>query len=426
MTLLVFFATLFGFIAIGVPIAFALVLCGMALMVFMGPFESHIIAQRFIDGLNSYSLLAVPFFVLAGELMSRAGITKRIIDFAMVLIGHVRAGLGYVVVMTSVIFAGLSGSAIADTAAVGTALVPVMRSYGYNISRVTGLIVSSGIIGPIIPPSVGLIIYGVVTETSIIRLFMAGIIPGLLFGLGLMIVWNITSRKDTNMVQTERHSFNDFIKVTKTAFWALILPIVIIGGLRVGIFTATEAGVVAVFYALFVGLVIYREIKLSDLPEIFIETAKTTGTVLLLVGAGSVTAWYITLSDIPQQLTGLLGGLIDSPTLLMLLIVGILFLVGMVMDITPSTLILAPIFLVITNQAGIDPIYFGIIFMVTLTIGLITPPIGVVLFTGMKISGISLVDALKGVWPFILVELIIVILMVLFPQIILVPLKFLI
>lgn len=426
--LAVFFGSLFVLTGLGMPILFVLTICGIILMMGLGLFEPNIIAQRFLDGVNSYSLLAVPFFMLSGELMNRAGITKRLIAFAMRFIGHLKGGLGYVIVLTSVVFAGFSGSAIADTTAIGTALIPEAEKYGYKRHRVTGLVMASGIIGPIIPPSTAFIIYGVCTETSIIRLLMGGIIPGVFFGVGLMLVWYLISRNDTSIQIIERRKGENVIeetrKVTKEALWALILPLVIIGGMRFGYFTPTEGGIIAVFYSIIIGMYIYRELTLEDLKESFRITSKNVGATMLIIGAGSVTAWYITMAQIPGDIAFLLGGFLNNQTSFMFVVAGILFIVGMVMDTTPATLILAPIFSGLAKSIGIDPVYFGIIFVLVLEIGLLTPPVGIVLFTGARIGRVSVEDALRGLWPFLLIEIILVVLMILFPQIVMGPLNF--
>ncbi|THE11600.1 TRAP transporter large permease subunit [Bacillus timonensis] len=420
----VFLGSLFGSLALGVPIAFALIICGVAIMFTLDMMDAQIVAQNLINGANNFSLMAIPFFVLAGELMNAGGISKRIVEFAMSLVGHIRGGLGYVAIIASILFAGLSGSAVADTAALGAILIPMMIARGYDVNRSTGLICASGIIAPVIPPSIPMIIYGVTAGVSITQLFMGGIIPGIMMGLGLIVVWTFIARKDKSELP-KRQSSKEIFQATIKAIWALFLPVIIIGGLRGGIFTPTEAAVVAAFYALFVGAVIYRELQLKDLHNVLVAAAKTTAVVMFVAAAAMVSAWMITVADVPGQMAALLGGLIDNPLMLLLLINLILLAIGLVMDLTPAILIFTPVFLPLVKLAGIDPVYFGIIMVINLCIGLITPPVGTVLYVGCGVSKINIIELTKGIWPFVLVHIIVLILLILFPSIIMVPLDFL-
>lgn len=417
----VFLGSLFGSLAIGVPIAFALLASGVMLMLVMGIFDSQIVAQNLINGANNFSLMAIPFFVLAGELMNAGGISKRIVNFAMALVGHIRGGLGFVAIIASVLFAGLSGSAVADTAALGAILIPMMIAKGYNVNTSTGIICASGIIAPVIPPSIPMILFGVTAGVSITDLFMGGIIPGLMMGLGLMIGWFFMSRKDSSELPP-RKSAKEIWQAIQQASFALMLPVIIIGGLRGGIFTPTEAAVVAAFYALFVGLFIYRELSIGDLYKVLIAAAKTTSVVMFVAAAAMVSAWLITVANVPAEIANFMGPLVDSPMLLMVVIMILLLMIGLVMDLTPAILIFTPVLLPLVKMAGIDPVYFGIVMVINLCIGLITPPVGTVLYVGCGISKISLVDLTKGIWPFLMVHAIVLALLILFPEIITVPL----
>ncbi|MEH7224709.1 TRAP transporter large permease subunit [Bacillus sp. JJ1566] len=420
----VFLGSLFGTLALGVPIAFALILCGVAIMFTLNMMDAQIVAQNLINGANNFSLMAIPFFVLAGELMNAGGISKRIVEFAMSLVGHIRGGLGYVAIIASILFAGLSGSAVADTAALGAISIPMMIARGYDVNRSTGLICASGIIAPVIPPSIPMIIFGVTAGVSITQLFMGGIVPGIMMGGGLIIAWTFIARKDKSELP-KRQTTKEILKSTIKAIWALFLPVIIIGGLRGGIFTPTEAAVVAAFYALFVGFFIYRELELKDLHNVLVAAAKTTAVVMFVAAAAMVSAWMITVADVPGQMAAALGGLIESPLMLLLLINLILLAIGLVMDLTPAILIFTPVFLPLVKMAGIDPVYFGIIMVINLCIGLITPPVGTVLYVGCGISKINIIELTKGIWPFVLVHIIVLILLILFPSIIMVPLDFL-
>lgn len=424
MTLVVFVGSLIGSMALGIPIAFSLLLSGVALMAYMDMFDSQIIAQNLISGADNFPLMAIPFFILAGELMNAGGISKRIIDLALSLVGHIRGGLGYVAIIAAILFAGLSGSAVADTAALGAILIPMMVKAGYNRNRSTGLIAAGGIIAPVIPPSIPLIIFGVTSGVSITKLFMAGIVPGIMMGAGLALAWWFVARRDQVEVFPKKSLKERFLAI-KNAIWALLLPVIIVGGLRGGVFTPTEAAVVAAFYALLVGAVIYRELKMKELFHILVASAKTTSVVMFLAAAAMVSAWLITVANIPSVLTEVLAPLMENQLVLLLAIMLLVLLIGTAMDLTPTILILTPVLMPIVIKAGIDPVYFGIIFVLNNCIGLLTPPVGTVLNVACGVGKIGMEDIMKGIWPFLLVHVIVLILLVLFPQLVLVPLGWL-
>ncbi|MBZ9704942.1 MULTISPECIES: TRAP transporter large permease [unclassified Mesorhizobium] len=417
---LVFIGSLLGAMGIGIPIAFALMLSGVAMMMLMGNLDAQILAQRLVNGADSYPLMAIPFFLIAGELMNAGGLSRRIVNVALALFGHIRGGLGYVVIGTGLLMASLSGSAIADTATLAVMLIPLMRDAGYSMSRASGLMAATGIIAPVIPPSVGFIILGVTANISIVGLFLAGIVPGILMGLSLVVTWWIVSRKETSAVQPKLPR-RDIPKAILTAGWALMLPVIILVGLRFGIFTPTEAGVVAAFYALFVGLVVYRELTPRLLFDALLDAGRMTAVIMLLVAASVVTGFMMTIASLPAQLVTLLSPFIDMPILLMAMIVLAIFVIGMVLDFAPSITILVPILMPLVTAAGIDPIYFGVMFIMTAAVGMITPPVGTVLNTVCGISKVSMGSALRGVWPFLLAEMVLIVLLVLFPALVTVP-----
>ncbi|MFJ8070927.1 TRAP transporter large permease [Peribacillus sp. NPDC096447] len=418
----VFVGSLLGAMGLGIPIAFALLVSSVVLMYFLGIFDSQIIAQNLISGADNFPLMAIPFFMLAGEAMNRGGLSRRIVEMAMNLVGHIKGGLGYVAIIASVLFASLSGSAVADTAALGAILIPMMVKSGYDVNRSSGLIASGGIIAPIIPPSIGFIIFGVASGVSITKLFMAGIVPGILLAVGLTVTWAIVARKDKVAVNP-RASTKEILISLRQGVWALFLPIIIIGGLKFGLFTPTEAAVVAAVYAIFVGLVIYREMKVKDLYEVFVHAGKMTSVVMFLVAAALVSSWLITVADLPGQVIGLLEPFMDHPFLLLIMINLLVIVVGTAMDMTPTILILTPVLMPLVVAAGIDPVYFGVLFILNNAIGLLTPPVGTVLNVMCGISKISMEDIMKGIWPFLLVEVIVLILLILFPSLVLVPLE---
>jgi len=424
MTLALFLVVLFAGILIGLPVAFSLLLAAMALMLEMGLFRADIVGQALINGVDSFPLLAIPFFLVAGEVMSRGGLSKRIVRMAMSLVGHRRGGLGYVAILTAILLAGLSGSAVADAAALVSILYPMMKQAGYPEGRSLGLLASGGIIAPIIPPSLPLILLGVAGNISIAKLFMAGIFPGLLMGLTLMVVWSIVIRGEDLETLPKASRAERWVAI-KEGFWALLLPVIIIGGIRSGVFTPTEAAVVAAVYAIFVSMVIYRELSLTGLYHTLVAAARTTAMVMFLVGCAMVAAWLITVAQLPQQLATLLGPLVEHPRLLMLCIMILVLLVGMVMDLAPTVLILVPLLMPVVTLAGIDPVYFGLMFILNCSIGLLTPPVGTVLNVVCGVGRVPLSQAVRGTAPFLLAYVALLGLFILFPQIIIVPARIL-
>ena len=420
MTIAIFLGALMGAMALGIPIAFSLLLCGAALMWHMNMFDAQILAQNVIEGSNSFPLLAVPFFMLAGEIMNAGGLSRRIVNFAMALVGHVRGGLGYVGIMAAIIMAALSGSAVADAAALAALLLPMMNRAGYNPARSAGLLSAASIIAPIIPPSIGFVVFGVAANVSVSKLFMAGIAPGIMLGAALWLTWWWLVRKEKIEAQP-RKNIGEILAAFKDATFALVLPVIVVVGLKFGVFTPTEAAVVAAVYALFVSTVVYGELKLNQLYGLFLAAAKTTSVIMFLVAAAMVSAWMITVANLPAELVALLEPLLDQPTLLMFAIMIVVILVGTAMDMTPTILILTPVLMPIIKAAGIDPVYFGVLFMINNAIGLITPPVGTVLSTVAGVGKVSMEDVTKGVWPFMLAQFALLFLMVLFPQLVMVP-----
>ncbi len=409
------------FMGTGMNMGLALVLTGAGMAWVLDFFDTQLLAQNLVAGVDSFPLLAVPFFILAGELMNSGGISRRIIDMAQAWVGHIRGGLGYVAIGAAVLMASMSGSALADTAALATILLPMMRQQGYPMNTSAGLIASGGIIAPIIPPSMPFVIYGVTTNTSISALFVSGIVPGLMMGVGLIFAWRWVLRGIDLPPSRAPLPLRERLRATVKAFWAMLMPLIIIGGMKSGVFTPTEAAVVAAFYALAVALFVHREMKVPEIYGVLVRAAKTTAIVMFLCAGAQVASYMITLADLPTVLTGWLGPLVDNPRILMAVMMVVLVLIGTALDLTPTILIFAPVMLPIAVKAGIDPVYFGLMFVLNGAIGLITPPVGTVLNVVAGVGRISMHSVIKGVNPFLFTYVLILALLVAFPQIVTAP-----
>ncbi len=420
MTIAVFLGSLLLAMAIGMPIAFALLASGVALMWQLDLFDPQILTQNLIGGADSFPLLAVPFFMLAGEIMNAGGLSRRIVGLALALVGHVRGGLGYVTIMAGCLLSALSGSAVADAAALTALLLPMMTAAGHDRARAGGLIAATGIIGPVIPPSIGLVIFGVAANVSISKLFLAAVAPGLMIGGALWITWAWMVRHD-KIDAPPRKSLREIGRAAREAGWALMLPVIILVGLRMGVFTPTEAAVVAAVYAFCVAAFVYREIGVRELYGVFVSAAKTSAVVMFLIAAAMVSAWLITVADLPSKVVELLRPFMDNKILLMLAIMVLVMAVGTAMDMTPTILILTPVLMPVVKAAGIDPVYFGVMFIINNSIGLITPPVGVVLNVVAGVGRMRMDEVTRGVLPFMLVEFAVMFLMTVFPALVTVP-----
>ena len=421
MTVTVFLVSLCGAMFLGMPVAFALLVCGVSLMIHLNSFDVQILAQNLVSGADNFPLMAIPFFMLAGEIMNKGGISHQIVKVANALVGHIEGGLGYVAIIAALILASISGSAAADSAALAAVVIPMMRKANYNVGRSAGLIAGAACIAPILPPAMPLVLFGVAAQLSITKLFFTGIFPGLIMAVSLVITWKLVARKDFAHSPKQEFNLPELLKATREAIWALLLPFIIIGGMKSGMFTPTEAAVVAAVVALIVSVFISRGMKLTDLPHILLASAKTASSIRLIVAASMVSAWLITIADIPAQVTDMMAPFMDNKLLLMIILMILVFAVGTALDLAPTVLILTPVLMPLVKAAGIDPYYFGIMFMMNNAIGLITPPVGTVLNVVSSVARVNLDTVIKGMFPFLIAETLVMFLLVAFPQLVTVP-----
>ena len=394
-------------LVIGMPIGYLLGVVSLGGLVEMGgwPFL-RIIASRFFSGTENFILITVPFFILAAELMNRSEMTERLVNFVKVLIGRYPGGLSHVNIGASILFAGMSGAAVTDTVAIGNILIPTMKKDGYTPQYSAAVTASSAIVGPIIPPSVTMIVYGYITHMSVAALFSAGIIPGLLMGGLLLVVSAVLAIRYKYPRREERASLKEMIFACWSALLALMVPVIILGSILAGIATVTESSAVAVGYAFIVGIFLFRTLKLSDLIPACIYTAKLTGVIFLILATAHTFGWYITRLGIPAHVAELIFTVTDNPILILLMINIFLLIIGMFMDILPAVLILTPVLAPAANQAGVDPLHFALVMLVNLNIGMITPPFGMTLITSARIANTSYDSVIIAVWPFLVAELV--------------------
>jgi tripartite ATP-independent transporter DctM subunit len=401
---------------VGLPVVFCLIMAPAALLWLNGQErEIALLYRNVYNGMDSFPLMAIPFFMLAGELMNRAGITMRLVEFAQAMIGHLRGGLAHVNILSSMLFAGLSGSAVADVSALGSMLIPAMEKQGYTRRFAAAVTAASSIIGPIIPPSGIMIIYAYVMNQSVAALFLAGIVPGILIGLSLMVIVWLVADKENLPAATARASWGERGKASLSAFWPLLTPVIILGGILGGVFTPTEASAVAVGYSFFIGLFVMRTLKLREIPDVLTRAGMTSAVVLLLVGAAMAFKTVASLAHTPELLAEIILGLSNNPLVLLFLINILLFIVGMFLDAGPAIIILGPILGPIFTSMGVDPIHFAIIMAVNLTVGLLTPPMGLVLFVTSSVSGLRVETIARATLPFLAAEVAVIFLITYFP-----------
>lgn len=413
---LVLGATLIISLLLGVPIAFSIGTATVAALV-AGGVPTEFIAQQSFTSVDSFPLMAVPFFILAGALMETGGLSKRIINVAQCMMGNVTGGFGIVTIIACAIFAAISGSSPATVAAIGSIMIPAMINRGYKKDFAAAVAGSGGGLGIVIPPSIPMIIYGVVTGVSIGDMFLAGFLPGILLSLLMILLVYIISKKRGYVGTGEKFNFGRLIKAIREAIWALLAPVIILGGIYSGVFTPTEAAVIAVVYGLIVGLFVYRELKWQDIPKALISSAMITGSVLIILGTATAFGKLVTMYQIPNQLANLILGVSDNKYIVLLLITALVLFVGTFMETLSIIIILAPLFLPVLTHLGVDPIHFGILLVVGAEIGMMTPPLGVNLFVASGISGLSIERVSKAIFPFVLILILGLIIMLFIPQI---------
>lgn len=417
MILVVFLATIFACMLIGVPIAFSILITVLSMAETSGVTSYAMIPSYLWSGVNNFALMAVPFFVLCGDIMNAGDLSKGIVDFCRVLLGHVKAGIGYAAILACMIFAALTGAAVVCVSAIGGIMLPIMLKEGYDASDSTAVICAGSITGPIIPPSLPMVIYGVISGVSVTKMFVGGVIPGIITGLFCMVVWYMMN-KNRDYPSHPKASMKEIISTAKTALPALMMPIIMMGGILTGIFTPTEAGVVACVYAWVVATFVYKKMNFKILKQVVIKSAKSSAVIMMIVAACQALAMVITVARVPQTIAAFITSLSDNPTVILCLINVFVLIVGCFMDVTPAITILTPIFLPIITGLGIDPVLFGVIMVYGLVIGLITPPVGNVLYIGMGITKITLIQLLKKIWPMVVVYIGILFLITLVPQLV--------
>lgn len=415
MALLIFYALL-ALMALGLPIVFALILAPILGVwwndqtVFLS-----MMPQRIFGGINQFPLLAIPMFILAGEIMNHGGITMRLVEFAKTLVGHFRGGLAHVNIVSSMLFAGLSGSAVADTSALGSMLIPAMEKDGYTRRFAAAITAASSVIGPVIPPSIIMVVYAYIMGVSVAGLFAAGFVPGIMMGIGLMCMNGYIAKKRNFPRADKRASKGEVGRAFGSAFLPLLTPFIILGGILSGIFTPTEAAAAAVAYALILSFFITRTLDLQRIPEMLYRAGLAAAAILLVIGAATVFGWVTSLSGAPTVITSILTGISDNPYIVLLLINLLLFIVGMFFDAGPAILILGPLLGPTMLALGIDPLHFAIIMCVNLTVGLATPPLGLVLFVASTLTRLSIVEIAKDLWPFLCVHVVVILLITYIP-----------
>ena len=413
----ILFGVFLSLIFLGIPIAFALMLAS-ATVVLVQDMSLMVVAQRFFTSNDSFPFMAIPFFMLAGEVMTAGGASKRLVNLAAVFVGWITGGLAMVVTLTGMFFASLSGSSAATTAAIGGVLIPAMEEKGYDKDFTAAIVAAAGTTGIVIPPSITMVVFGVATQTSITQLFVGGILPGILMGVSMMVLTYVRAKK-RNYAGIPSKSTKENLTTLREGLWALLMPVIILGGIYGGIFTATESAVVAVLYGLIIGLFVYRELKLKDLPQVLFKSLTGSAVVMIIMNAAGLFGWILTADQIPQKIALGIAALTTDKYLVMILVNIFLLFVGTFLNASAAVVILAPILLPILVSVGYDPVFIGVIMIVNMAIGCITPPVGVDLFVAQTISGVSIERITRAILPLLGILILDLLILIFFPQIVL-------
>jgi tripartite ATP-independent transporter DctM subunit len=418
MILIIFFGVFFFTLIISAPIFFSLALSALALLWNKGMLVPQLVVQRMFAGVDSFPMMAIPFFMLAGALMDTGGISTRLVRFSNYLVGWIQGGLAHVVIVASCFFAGITGSAVADASAIGSTLIPLMKKRGFPVLFSATVVAAAGVVGPIIPPSIPMVIYGVMAGVSIGALFMGGFIPGIMIGLGLMAVVYVQAKKHGYPREAVRPTAREFIEAAISAFGAILMPLIILGGIFGGVFTATEAAVVATIYAFLMGKFVYRELTWGQMPEILYKAGLSTAMILIIVGVANLVGYIMAVERIPMLVADLFLGITTNKWVMMLLINILLLIVGCFIDGASALIIFTPVLLPLIYKLGIDPIYFGVVITVNLMIGTITPPVGLCLYVACGIADVRLEQISRTIIPFLIIEVVVLFLITYIPELI--------
>ncbi len=401
---------------IGVPIFISLLLASLAGFLYLADYSLFdIMAQQFFSGMDIFTLLAIPLFIMTGNLMNRTGITDKLLAFSRVLVGHFKGGLGHINVVASIIFAGISGSAAADSSALGAILIPAMAKEGYDRSYAAGITAGSSLIGPIIPPSIFMVLYGSMTNQSIGGLFIAGVIPGLLLGVAFMVMNYYYSSKYNYPAASQRATLKEILSTLGSSLVALVAPIIIIGGILSGVVTPTEAGAVAIFYTVIIGFFITRQLTVKSFIEALFESVRNTSVIFVIMGSATVISWLLKWEQVPQKFASFLIGITDNSTILLMILSFLIFIIGMFMEEIAALVLLTPVIAPVAIISGIDPLHFGIVMTLNITIALITPPMGACVYIVSAVGKVKLEKLFQDIWPFVLVAMIVLLLIIFFP-----------